>query len=488
MIVHRQTREIVKYLLMIAGGVVLLRLSTVTAYLMIPMAFIFWMRRKAEYLVFLLMFIASMTVLNTKFFNRDIHFFISARATFFLGAFFMTVLVSGYHTPQFMYSFFWLYGYMAYIMVVSFAGWMPIISELKAILFLAFIIAFVQIMIFTTKGWVNFSRIRNFMLAICSVYILGSIALIPFPEIGRSMVAQKMMMWGIDATNEQLIESGLFNGMTWHSQTLGPLLAMLNVYLLSDYWFNLRQRNKLYWMLLLGVPVMIYYTGSRTALGGYIFSWIIVLFFSLKGKGLLRGKKQGLLVVTCTLLMVACGMILWTEVGRDKSRAFLGKTHESLKSLTVEDVISSRWGLFERGLEGFRESPTIGNGFQVSKEMASFDGGEGLKSLLSAPIEKGVLGIMILEEGGIIGICLFGVFLLVTYWILGTGRYYGYLACFSVMLVLNTGEATFFSISSVGGVCWMVCFIALMMDVERLRSFHNGASVKERYGYYPLHE
>jgi hypothetical protein len=91
------------------------------------------------------------------------------------------------------------------------------------------------------------------------------------------------------------------------------------------------------------------------------------------------------------------------------------------------------------------------------------------KILLSAPIEKGVLPIMVLEEGGAIGAILFGCFILSVYVKYSRLQFSCFLSCFTVFIALNTGEASFFSTSGSGGILLMICFCALLMDIHRLR-------------------
>jgi hypothetical protein len=125
-------------------------------------------------------------------------------------------------------------------------------------------------------------------------------------------------------------------------------------------------------------------------------------------------------------------------------------------------------GLVEQGMASFRERPMIGNGFQVSREMRGYDMSE-MGLLLSAPIEKGVLPVMVLEEGGVIGALLIAAFLINLYGKYRRLQFTCFLSTFTVFLGLNSGEASFFSTSGGGGILWMICFCALLMDVHRHR-------------------
>ena len=79
--------------------------------------------------------------------------------------------------------------------------------------------------------------------------------------------------------------------------------------------------------------------------------------------------------------------------------------------------------------------------------------------ILSAPIEKGVLPVMVLGETGIVGATVFAMFLL-SFWVNGSKmKLYMSIAMLVVFLATNMGEATFFSPGGIGGIQWVVCLI-----------------------------
>lgn len=146
-----------------------------------------------------------------------------------------------------------------------------------------------------------------------------------------------------------------------------------------------------------------------------------------------------------------------------------GKDSEDNVSLSLtESLTASRMGLVEQGLANFRKKPLTGNGFQVSEEMKHM-GRHDTAMLLSAPIEKGVLPIMVLEEGGLVGAFILLAFVISIYVKYSKLRLNCFLATFTVFIALNTGEASFFSTSGTGGILWSICFCALVLDVDRHR-------------------
>ena len=123
-----------------------------------------------------------------------------------------------------------------------------------------------------------------------------------------------------------------------------------------------------------------------------------------------------------------------------------------------EALTSSRMGLMEESLWEFRRKPMIGSGFQVAEYTRDMVAGN-RALILSAPIEKGVLPVMVLGETGILGEACFLLFLLTFYYTCARRRYFITITMFTVHLVTNMAEATFFSPGGSGGLNWIVCVV-----------------------------
>jgi hypothetical protein len=134
----------------------------------------------------------------------------------------------------------------------------------------------------------------------------------------------------------------------------------------------------------------------------------------------------------------------------------------------MENLVSSRQFLIDRAVKNFHESPWIGNGFQVS-EMQKDMRIVSWQQLLSAPIEKGVWVVAVLEEGGIFGMVLFCLFLLIAFGCLLSRQAFIGVAVLFVFVIGNLGEFTFFSMSSTGGLLWAMVFLGVAMDAARLK-------------------
>ena len=128
------------------------------------------------------------------------------------------------------------------------------------------------------------------------------------------------------------------------------------------------------------------------------------------------------------------------------------------KRSLVNAVTESRQGLMEYSLWEFKRSPIIGSGFQVAEYTRdTLKSQKGL--IITAPIEKGILPVMVLGETGILGEITF-LFFIFSFYVICTRRsYFVTITTFTVLLFTNAGEATFFSPGGGGGIMWMICVV-----------------------------
>lgn len=460
--------QISEYLFWFIAGILFFRWHPLLSYFLIPISFVaMFDAKKSERSAFFLFSIMAYTVVSPALFEKSAEWFISLRIAIFLfaGALIFRNRIRSKITNVFIL----LYIYLGYMGIVSLWGWMPIISVLKIIMFGVFILAFVQLARLAESGQVDISKVRSFFLAVSVFFIIGSLLSVPFPSISKSMLLSRSHFEG-DLITVKAVD-GYFNGVAWHSQTFGPILALLNALIFADYLFNI-QRNTIKWLykvLLVSLPILVYLTSSRTAFGAYFFSLVIVCFFFLRDKQVSITRKGGVKFLGIMLILGAILSVGLSADVRVAVEAFIRKTGsteniEQRGSLT-EDMTSSRMGLVEKALHNFKQSPVFGNGFQVSQEMENMQLDD-WQQLLTAPIEKGLIWVAVLEEGGIIGAILFLIF------IIGVGQYmlrercYCFLSCFLTLLVLNTGEAVFFSPSGAGGIAWGITLFGLIIDME----------------------
>lgn len=440
-------------------------------------------KNRIPVLLFALVATAALTVTNPFIAPKGFVFTIAARLVYIIAAGVMILQVVGRKAPKQLTPLLGIMPYLAYQAMTSSVGFQPIISYLKMVLFLLVFFAFYGVASAARRREdFRFERaVRTVLLIFAFYFIFGSLALIPFPGIGK-MGAAAALEQGL--TVESI---GLFMGVTFQPQTLGPAISVISTVLLADLLFSLRRWNYLYLALLLAAPVLVYYTSSRTAMGTWLAGMCFTVFVFMCSNGVgARWKNRALGAIT--LVGMLTGIALFATPGiQDKVLSFVLKTSEERAAeseFSFESFTHSRQGLMDSAMANFEESPAIGNGFQVTAQMADMDI-RSWKQLLSAPIEKGVWITAVLEEGGIFGFLLFCGFLLIAFpLLLSRQAYLGTCALF-VFLISNLGEFTFFSTSANGGLLWAVTFVGLTLDAQRVARLRYQNAMGFRAGQPP---
>ena len=368
-----------------------------------------------------------------------------------------------------------LLGIFAYIFweaIVSAQGFSPIVSYLKIALFIPLFLSFYTIANEVTQSTrVNAKAVRSAILSISCLALIGSAMTIPFPGISQMTVK----LGETDAAVLQAIAEGksLFQGMTSHSQVMGPMVGILSTLIFGDLVFSVKRWDKLY-LALLGVgPILLYKSSSRTAMGTWLAGMGLVALLFMHARGV-NARWKGKVMSACVALSVLCGVALLSIPGtRDSLLRFVLKVDKrsdvSSSDVTWNRVTSSREGLVQRSLYNFRRKPLLGNGFQVSDDMAN-EKRTGLLSYLSAPIEKGVWPTAVLEEGGVVGLALFGGFLVGAIVLMVRRHAYIGASMLWVFSVANLGEFSFFSMSYIGGLYWGLVYAGVVLDGQRLKT------------------
>lgn len=359
-----------------------------------------------------------------------------------------------------------LVAYLFVAIISSMNGWAPIVSYLKIANFLVFVLGF-WFGIHTLScdpGGVGY--LRATFLAYSAFLILGSLLLLPFPAISTLSGFELAMREGnLEAANAALmsIDGGvsLFCGITRQSQAFAILAGTVLSWLIADMLFVEKRFDMLH-LSLIGVGVLLtYLSRSRAGLLALLVGIVMVAMYLPKkirlSVNISRRLRTGLKVFL--LLGFFAGVV--SELTSSSLSQWLRKVEhveEDARSLS-EAVTSSRQGLIEESVRDFWRNPMFGSGFQVAEDTAKLVAYAGSSMVISAPIEKGVLPVMVLGESGFVGAIFFAVFLFSFYSACFRRRLYVTAALFTVLLATNMGEATFFSPGGVGGVIWTISII-----------------------------
>lgn len=348
-----------------------------------------------------------------------------------------------------------LFAYLVVAAISSMQGWCPIISYLKLILFTLFLIG----IIFMASAMQNSERaliqVRAAFMAFSVVLILGSFVTLFVPGIGYSMY-NRFAFNGESITFEELGDGlVLFSGVTLHSQALAPMIACFNAWVLCDMLFVQKRFTKLHLMMLVLAPFLLYKTHSRTGLVAYIGSMAMIIFFSIPKARMTAWFKLKVMKMMYGMVALLVLVSIVMEINNHTISSWLRKRDASQvvdddRGL-MEAITASRQDSNNQNLHDFHQNPLLGMGFQTM-EWHAVAYHAGTISIWSAPIEKGVMPLMILGETGVVGAIVFVAFLFCFYGVCFTQRYAALMSTFTAVLVSNLGEATFFSPTATGGI------------------------------------
>lgn len=458
------------------GMGVAMRLTGGVAFLLIyPLILAAFGKNRTELLLYCLLLDIAMVMSNSTVIPKSGLFSIVARSVYFIVAGVMVLQTFGQKQSKHLTPFLFLFLFLAYMALISSVGWSPLISYLKLVLFVTVYLGFYSVANASAiRPRVSAQKFRAIYLAFAAFFILGSVALIPFPALG--------VMNPKEFGDVSSFASGsLFRGMALHSQSLGPVVSAIGALLLADLLFSVRKWDKLFLLLLACTPVLIYMTGSRTAMGTYVASLCFTTFVFMCARGV-GSKWKGRALSALFLVGAISGVALFgVPAVRDAALRFIVKYGDETSEVSMEGLMSTRQGSIDQQLETFSESPWIGNGFQVAKRFEDMEITH-INQLLSAPVEKGVWLTAILEEGGIFGMILFVLFIIVSSCLLWSRQAYIAWIMLVVMWVSNLGEFSMFSMTSCGGLVWSLTFIGVIMDVQRIRQQREA----RMYGYQSL--
>ena len=272
-------------------------------YVFILMSFA---KNRTEWLLYFLLMTIAMTNSNSLVIPKSGTFGLIARSVHFLIAGVMGLQLVAQRNSRMMTPLLAMLLYIFYMSCVSWHGWMPILSYLKMFLFVVMYLGFYSVAnAAASRGGVRVDRLRSVFLSFALFFILGSICLLPFPGLGTMSAEAFFRQFGYYP------EDGLFMGMALHSQALGPMSVAFGTILLADALFSLKRWDKLYVFLLLCIPILVYKTGSRTAMGTLLVvsAFIGFVFMNARGVG---GRWRARALNTLMILAVIIGLSLFT--------------------------------------------------------------------------------------------------------------------------------------------------------------------------------
>lgn len=453
---------ILKYIMAFVAVMVGMKYTNGAAFVvLVPFAFGYLSGRNPEKLIFIILVSILTLIGNTYFMPKGIVYAVAQRGLMMSLGILMSLQIFGRRNSPQLTPVLWMAPYLVYIAGVSLVGWSPIISYLKLTLFSFIFIGMYAATNRAILSQMDVRKFRSMFLAVACVMVIGSLLVMPLGGIGYMTAAE--------ALRDPTVVS-LFRGMTNHSQALGPAVAFFGVLILADWLFSIQKMDKLYAGLLFCVPILLFKTSSRTAMGTFLAGVLIILFFFLKSRKIRIPWRGTVSQVVAGIVILGGLTVLAVPSVRERAVRFIMKygTDRRRVTLTTGDVLSSRQGKIESCLRNWRESPAIGNGFQVSEDMKKFRANS-LKDILSAPVEKSTWVFAVLEEGGIFGELIFVFYIFICTALLVSRRAYIGATSFLTLIIVNLGEFTVFSMSGIGGTFWGLTFVAIILDTQRIK-------------------
>lgn len=460
-------KELYKHLILVVVGALSLKVTAgASVAILIPVCLSYLFGKKMDRLFFWLFFLIVATLGNPYFFPKTGVFFMIERALLISITFLMMGWLAGKRHSPICSPLLGILPYILWEAMVSLQGFQPVVSYLKLFLFTSIYMAYYAVANAVIQaGRFNTKLVRSMMLSFELFLVIGSFALLAFPGISqlRAQTAE-------DAIKMMELKS-LFMGMMNHSQSFGPLIAALGVLILGDLIFAIKKFDPLYVIMMVLLPVLIWKTSSRTAMGTFIAGAGVEILLFMKSRGLkIQWKSRIVSLAVMGVVGLAIGVVA-VPSWRASAIQFAFKTSSSADTKQIdtsfESLTSSRQGLVEHAMYNFRKKPLIGNGFQVSDAMVGMKF-HSFKDYLSAPIEKGVWIYAVLEEGGVVGLFLFAGFLIVAFFKSVHNKAYITASMIVCGAVMNMGEFAYFSMSYTGGFMWALTFAAVVMDAQRL--------------------
>lgn len=247
-------------------------------------------------------------------------------------------------------------------------------------------------------------------------------------------------------------------GVLAHPQIFGPAMALMVGWAVARALTN--RGNPLFDVLIaiLGL-VAVYLSEARTAGAALFLSLALAIIDQLLWRGNQFGKgprvnrgRVAKLVIGILLAAVVSGTLFdrvvvnyATKSGRREAKG------------AVEAFGDSRGGLVAMMMENIWARPLVGIGFGIASDLSSVEVERDpyLGLPLSTPNEKGVLPIAVLEEVGVIGFCVVGIWA-VSIFVLTRRRSITGLVLLLITVLVNCGESMFFSPNGMGMLFMLV--------------------------------
>ena len=349
---------------------------------------------------------------------------------------------------------------LAFVVIASIlslaGGYFVLVSQLKL---LSFLVGTIAILAGTEVVWRRGTDLTGWFYSLIIFTVLAGI----FAWVAGV---------GYNAKGEFGAIRSLFNGPFLHPNTLGPVCALLICYLTCQLLYTPFGRRSVSVALIVALFTFLYMSSSRTgmiaALAG-IGASVFIGFFPRSGArapirlNISSAQIAGIVVGLAFAAIIA--NLVTDSLISESVKTFILKNNTSLVdsySTALETLLVTRKAQIDMMLRNIEQKPWTGIGFGTSTHpFFVYHAGT-----FSAPTEKGILPLAILEETGIIGAAFFLLFLSLLYRELIIRHNLPGIGVLTTFLVCNLGEMGFFSFGGPGGISWVLAGAAILLGTN----------------------
>lgn len=267
-------------------------------------------------------------------------------------------------------------------------------------------------------------------------------------QLFAGLIATSMLSLPLLATDIGYFRDGRgFQGILSHPQTFGLLTALWVVWLIG----HLVERSLPWWQkYILGIGViLIIFSRARTAWGALLIGILFTLIlFLLVNPRIIRARLLSLgMGGMAIILFIAAGMVIGSFVvnlPNELIRDFLLKQSDA--SNIIEAIELSRGQIYYSMIDNIKLNPLSGIGFGIGSDpwLMVIKRHDIYSLPTSAPIEKAAMPLAVIEEIGIPGFIIVGIWFWVMLRRAAIGGFTRFLVLTTVILI-NFGEFVLFS-------------------------------------------
>ena len=291
---------------------------------------------------------------------------------------------------------------------------------------------------------------KNLITGFLLTIILISLALLLFSDLGYEL------------------NSRYFQGMLNHSQSFGLTASSLTILLIVQL-FNHNRSKLLLWINILICISLVLASGSRTS-GLALISAILIFSILFPLLKIYKFKLFPYILINKFFFLVVSTLILLMLIFNNMILSIYSSYMIKSETINFNNLLlsykESRSVLYEPMIDNIIQNPKLGIGFGIASDMSSMRIKYFKNIPVSAPTEKGILPLLILEEVGFYG---FAFFILWVFILLKRANANGPESLFVLLtlLMFNLGEAGLFSPNGFG-MLYLILLTSVVTKTKKI--------------------